>query len=252
MSKSWTNTSVPYTLVNKTGTAPNLNNERLWPANDNKSCYVFGGAQSYTLDVYSPPNIDLWYFTLTSTGRGSWAQFHPADLGGLTRPDLAAATTLDNTGFIIGGHMDSHSSQASLDDTGYETIPGIVSYNITSAVFSNDSAPANVTNVFLASVTNFGPSGLLISAGHGEYSPTEPASITNVTIYEPLGKTWHTQSTNGNPPAIRDSACTVGIPGDNGTFEMSVSMHRSYSSCRQLTKKTQIHVRRRYCNFKWS
>ena len=143
-------------------------------------------------------------------------------MGGLTRPDLAAAATVDNTGFMIGGHMDSHSSQASLDDSGDEFIPGIVSYNITSGFFSNDTAPQNVTNAFLAPVSNFGPSGLLISAGHGEYSSTAPNSITNVTIYEPLGKTWHTQSTTGNAPTLRDSACTVGLPGDNRTYEMSV------------------------------
>ena len=220
MSKSWTNNSVPFILVNKTGTSPTLNNEKLWPSNDNKSCFVFGGAQSYTLNVYSPPDVELWQFTLNNTGSGVWTQFHPENMGGLTRPDLAAAATVDNTGFIIGGHMDSHSSQASLGDSGYEAIPGIVSYNITSGVFSNDTAPANVTNTFLASVPNFGPSGLLISTGHGEYSATEPNYITNVTIYEPLGKTWHTQSTTGNSPAVRDSACTVGLPGDNGTYEM--------------------------------
>ena len=223
MSKSWTNTSIPFTVVNKTGTAPNLNNERIWRVNDNKSCFAFGGAQSYIPSGWSPPVVALWQFALNSTGGGSWSQFQVGSgtiFDSLTRPDLAATATVDNTGFIIGGHMDSHSSQASINDPNPEVIPGIVSYNMTSGVWSNDSAPTNVTNTFLASVTNFGPSGLLISAGHAEYSPTGPISITNVTIYEPLGRTWHTQSTNGNAPAVRDSACAVGLSGDNGTYEM--------------------------------
>lgn len=222
MSKSWTNASVPYQLINKTNTAPNLNNEKLWPSDDNKSCFVFGGAQSYLLNVWSPPDVALWQFTINSTGGGSWTQFQAGAgsvLGSLTRPDVAHAATVDNTGFIMGGHEDSHSSQVSLYTDGDIPIPGIVSYNITSGFWSNDSAPANVSNAFWAPVSNFA-SGLLVSAGHGAYSPTESDSITQVSIYEPLGKTWHNQSTYGTAPAMRDSACSVGIPGDNGTYEM--------------------------------
>jgi len=221
MSISWTNASVPYSTAESHGAI--LNNERLWPANDNKTCYAFGGSTTYIFNSWLSPTVSMYQFMLNGSGNGSWSVFNSASSiwSSLTRPDQAAGAKLDDTGYIIGGVENSHSSQATMDfgDT-VIPVPGIASYNMTSGQWSNDTAPVNVSNVFLESVTNFGPAGLLIGGGHAGYSTTAPTTITNLTIYEPIGKTWHNQTTTGNAPSIRDWPCTVGLPGDNGTYEM--------------------------------
>lgn len=219
MRKSWTNKSVPYSA---TTAGLILNNEILWPSEDNKTCYAFGGAKTYLQSTWGGPPVSVDQFALTGSN-GSWNLFHPASSGwnGLTRPDQAAGATMENTGYIIGGIVNSHSAQDTMI-LGNTTIPipGIVSYNITSGQWSNDTAPANISNIFFESVASFGPMGLLIGAGHGDYSPTAPTTVSNLTIYEPVGKTWHTQSTTGEAPRIRNWPCSVALPGDSGTYEM--------------------------------
>ena len=219
MRKSWTNASVPYSTTTAGAT---LNNERLWPSKDNKTCYAFGGTKTAIWNAWLAPPVNMYQFALSGSN-GSWSLFNSGSPGwkGLTRPDQAAGTTLENTGYILGGVENSHSSQDTMNLGGTTLpLPGIVSYNMTSGQWFNDTAPANISNDFFESVTNFGPMGLLIGAGHADYSPTAPTTISNLTIYEPMDKTWHNQSTTGDAPMIRNWPCTVGLPGDNGTYEM--------------------------------
>ena len=200
-----------------------LNNMRLWPANDNQTCYSFGGATNYIFSTWLSPPTVMYQFVLNGLGNGSWSDFNSASSvwSSLTRPNMAAGATLDNTGYIMGGVESSHSSQGTMNlGDAFVLVPGIASYNMTSGQWSNDTAPVNVSNIFLEPVTNFGAAGLLIGAGHADYSITAPTTISNLAIFEPMGKTWHNQPTTGNAPKIRDWACTIGLPGENGTYEM--------------------------------
>ena len=54
---------------------PILNNEVLWDAGDNKSCYAFGGSQSWISFSWLPPPIELWQLTSDGTGGGNWSNF---------------------------------------------------------------------------------------------------------------------------------------------------------------------------------
>ena len=74
----------------------------------------------------------------------------------------------------------------------------------------------------LASVPIFGPEGLLLATGMGEID-LDPIPFDTITIYEPGNKTWYNQTATGDIPKGRDKACTVGIQGDNGTYEMYVN-----------------------------
>ena len=92
--------------------------------------------------------------------------------------------------------------------------------------WSNSSIPSHLVrpngmNALLNSVPNFGPVGLLLAAGTGTVD-NAPRRFDNITVYEPSDKTWHNQIATGDIPAGRDAPCTVGIQGDNGTYEMSV------------------------------
>ena len=135
------------------------------------------------------------------------------------RPSRALGATVTNTGFFVGGDQDKLASIQAINLTTDLGIPGIASFNITSSKWSNDTAPEGITNSFLAPVPPFGPSGLLLSSGSSGQEP-QSQSLNNITIYEPIGKTWHTQNLTGNAPTARQFPCTVGMQGDNGTYEM--------------------------------
>ena len=143
--------------------------------------------------------------------------------GNLTRPDLALGATVDGTGFILGGVADTHSVVGE-NVTNDIALGDIVAFNMTSNEWSNTSMPSNMVrptgrNGILTSVPNFGPEGLLIATGIGAIDLV-PIPFETITIYEPVSKTWHNQTATGDIPNGRDKACTVGIQGDNGTYEM--------------------------------
>lgn len=228
MSKSWTNDSVSVRVLDK-GNAPQLNKQVLWPSSDNETFFAFGGEESYLDNPWYPPDILLWQFTADGKGGGKWDVFNAnADsiFFNLTRPTDGLGGVLDNTGFIVGGYTNSHSSIATDYQMDNIEIPNIASFNITSGEWNNDTAPAylerqNGTYGMIHPVPTFGPAGLLAITGttftNGHVDP-----LSNITLYEPSGKTWYTQTASGDIPNGRDHPCTVGVRGDNGTYEMYV------------------------------
>ena len=231
ISKSWTVVNAEFIPINKTSSGVlNLNDGFLFPAADNKSFFQFGGESTWLL--YTPRNpTSVTQFTIEDGGNGSWAKFEPGSASGfdeITRPSRALATTVDNTFFILGGFLDSHSAEDTANIQGLDTNPlkGIVAWNMTSGSWTNDSMPLHLVrpdglNGILASVPTFGPGGLLLAGGTGTVNNQAP-KFDNITIYEPRDKTWHYQSTTGDIPVGRNGPCTVGVPGDNGTYEMYV------------------------------
>ena len=231
ISKSWSVEDAEFTSINKTSSGVlSLNDGFLFPSADNKSFFQFGGESTWLL--YTPRNpTSVTQFTIGDHGNGSWAQFEPGSTSGfekITRPSRALAATVDDTFFILGGFLDSHSAEDTANIQGFDTDPlnGIVAWNMTSGSWTNDSMPLHLVrpsglNGMLASIPNFGPRGLLLAGGTGTVNNTAP-KFDNITIYEPRDKTWHYQSTTGDIPAGRNGPCTVGVPGDNGTYEMYV------------------------------
>ena len=133
---------------------------------------------------------------------------------------------MDNTGFIVGGYIGSHSEHDTVSIEGYTDIavPGIASFNLTSGAWSNDTAPEylqrqNGTFGMLQAVPMFGPGGLLLITGT-TFTDGNPDPFDNFTIYEPSEKRWYTQKASGDIPPGRSHPCVVGVNGDNGTYEM--------------------------------
>lgn len=227
MSKSWTNDSAPFGSINKTQIVPNLNDGFIFPAPDNQSFFQFGGETNWLFNAWLAPPVSIAQFTIDGEGNGSWSEFNAGGGSGfnnITRPARALAATVDDTFFILGGLENSHTSQPTMNNTGSIPIGGITSFNMTSGIWTNSSMPSHLVrpkalNGMLNSVPTFGPIGLLLAAGTGTVDQAPP-KFDNITIYEPKNKTWHYQTATGNVPSGRDGACTVGIQGDNGTYEM--------------------------------
>ena len=228
MSKSWTNDSVSIRVLDK-GNAPQLNKQVLWPSSDNETFFAFGGEESYLDNPWYPPDILLWQFTADGEGGGKWDVFNANSdsiFFNLTRPTDGLGGVVDDTGFIVGGYTNSHSSIATDYQMDNIEIPNIASFNITSGEWNNDTAPAylerqNGTYGIIHPVPTFGPAGLLAITGT-TFTDGRVDRLSNITLYEPSGKTWYTQRASGDIPNGRDHPCTVGVRGDNGTYEMYV------------------------------
>ena len=228
MSKSWSNDSISWKLTDRGG-APALNKQILWPSTDNKTFFAFGGEESFLDDPWLPPVPQLWQMTTDGNGGGTWAIFNAdgsSEFVNMTRPTDALGGVVGNTGYIIGGVTNSHSSQATDYQQDNIMVPGIASFNITSGEWNNDTAPDYLMRKdgsygTLHAIPTFGPAGLLMitgtSAVHGTFN-----TFDNITIYEPSSKSWYNQKATGDIPSGRDKPCTVGINGDNGTYEMYV------------------------------
>ena len=229
VSQSWTIDEVKFASINKTSSGVlNLNDGFLFPAVDFKSFFQFGGDSTFLLYTQRNPT-SVSQFTGEGQGNGSWAPFRPGETSGfenITRPSRALATTIDNTFFILGGVLNSHSADETAAIQGADSYPldNIVAWNMTSGRWTNNSMPSHLVrpnglNGILTSVPSFGPDGLLLAAGTGTVDDEAP-DFLNITIYEPRNKTWHYQSTTGDIPTGTDAPCTVGVQGDNGTYEM--------------------------------
>ncbi|KAL8836073.1 MAG: hypothetical protein Q9176_006530 [Flavoplaca citrina] len=153
--------------------------------------------------------------------------FSPADdsiFHQLTRPDSASGAAVDNTGFILKGEANRRTSPETINYSGRDPIPGIVSFNITSNLWQNDTMPQDIENLsapegLLASVDAFGTDGLLVTTGLA-LNADNPPPFNNITIYDPSDRSWHAQTATGQIPAARSLACTVSVKGDNGTYEI--------------------------------
>ncbi|KAI4272136.1 MAG: hypothetical protein LQ337_005505 [Flavoplaca oasis] len=227
MRTSWTNDTVSIRSIDK-GAAPNLNKQILWPSTDNQTFFAFGGEQGHYDGLGpDPPDVSCWQFTADGDGGGLWDMFSPADdsvFHQLTRPDSASGATVGNTGFILKGVASARTSPETLYYSGRVPIPGIVSFNITSNLWQNDTMPQYIENLsapegLLASVDAFGTDGLLVTTGLA-LDADNPPSFNNITIYDPSDKSWHAQTATGQIPAARSLACTVSAKGDNGTYEL--------------------------------
>lgn len=171
MRTSWTNDTVSIRSIDK-GAAPNLNKQILWPSTDNQTFFAFGGEQGHYDGLGpDPPDVSCWQFTADGDGGGLWDMFSPADdsvFHQLTRPDSASGATVGNTGFILKGVASARTSPETLYYSGRVPIPGIVSFNITSNLWQNDTMPQYIENLsapegLLASVDAFGTDGLLVT-----------------------------------------------------------------------------------------
>ena len=226
MSSSWTNSSVTVSSINKNASeVPILTLECLFAAPDNKSFFQFGGESNND----NPPTVSVAQFTLSGKGNGSWSDFNAGSLSGfdnITRTSHALAATVEDTFFMLGGLINSRTSHETNDMSGsdYVSVGGVLAFNMTTGKWTNSSMPSELVrprgkNGILNSVPSFGSMGLLLAAGVGTVDDA-PRSFDNITMYELSNRTWHYQSATGDIPAGRDGACSVGVQGDNGTYEM--------------------------------
>lgn len=231
LSTSWTNDSVVLNQIEKTS-APSLNVGNLFPDPSGTSFYQWNGKISSALSSDqppAPPAANMWQFR-TDGDLGKWSLVTAPNLRRLAR---AASTHGNGTAYFLGGFGDWRSDRDYYSNTNLRhAAGGLVTYEIQSQTWSNDSiedlAPSGWS--FGASfhyLEGLGREGLLLAMGGATASPGAISAgdeilnpLSYVTLYDSMAKRWYNQSTSGDIPTRRYDTCSVGIAGDNGTFEV--------------------------------
>ena len=224
---SWTNdtSSTPWYQTDK-GYAPLLNNEVLWKDSSNTSFYAYDGSLVPNSGQSTPSN-QLWQFIPDGSNSGYWNQSTPLSnsiFPSLQRTHGQASCYGNGVGYALGG----------IDDDSNVPSPGLISYNTTSAWWSNlttDGFTDSGTSMFgqLQYIPGFGTAGLLIALGGQTSSQTTwtPSqnllSFQSVNIFDPVSGIWASQMVSGSQPPARTDFCSVGVQGDNGTYEVRIN-----------------------------
>lgn len=246
VSSSWTNATVVVKQIDKAIDARALNHPKLWPISDNSSFYSYNGDKGWFYDPANPPSNKLYKFTSDGSGGGQWSEDDQSytassNFTNLARVGGSASACGPDTCYAVGGWRNSRTDNALEHD-----IPaaGIVTYNLTSRQWHNDSLVGSVFQgpwrdgqLFFTDIA--GSEGVLIAMGG---SVTNLAGGNFVTlsfgyayIYDIATKSWYQQATGGDVPSLpRPEYCTVGLQGDNAvnkTFEVGHHPSIQPSTC---------------------
>jgi hypothetical protein len=107
----------------------------------------------------------------------------------------------------------------------------MIQFNMTSGVWSKldasgYSADQTVHRGMGAWLPSIGAGGLAVFFGgqtsnNVQWFGNEPLiPLDNIALYDPVAQNGYHQPTTGQIPEARTSACAVGVPGSNGTYEM--------------------------------
>jgi hypothetical protein len=114
-----------------------LNYETLWKTPDGKSCFVWAGETSL---LAGEPPLELWKFNIDDLGGGTWSAVLSNDtlFPNLLRQSTGCGIANGDTGFYTGGYT-SGKTDITTAGQGNLARAGIVSFNMTSGAWSNDS-----------------------------------------------------------------------------------------------------------------
>lgn len=206
---------MPIQVISKQ--APLLNSQAIFTDQSTNSFWIWGGEAT---DGTPPPPDQAWKFSADGNGGGSWSLEPPSNpriFNELSRPVGCAHTQGDGVGYCMGGLLTSQSNSSVESDT---AVAGLVSFGMSSSVWTNTSVPRTLVNA-QAEYVPFGPNGLiLLLGGTSGDSPPAFSDFANITFYDPITKQFFSQQTTGTIPTGRRHFCSVGVPGPNDSFEI--------------------------------
>ncbi|MCJ1387287.1 hypothetical protein MMC18_000128 [Xylographa bjoerkii] len=214
----WTNTSVSMVGIDKAG-SPILDYACLWPNAEGSAAYTFAGGVSWALYYGvddSPVKAQLWSFTPDNDGEA---------------PQNGLHASANGMGYYLGGFLNWGTYPETTK--GYLPVPNLITYNSSSDAWQNFTA-SGFSSAGTASyggaqiVPTFGNVGLVVFFGGYTTSATEvdysslQLGFDEIAILDSQTQTWYHQNATGPRPEWRANFCTVGVPGDNGTYEIFI------------------------------
>lgn len=213
------NSTVVLNPTSKPSDTPNLNTGALWYHQSEDLIYGQFEGQSSDTDYDSspePPPLSLWSFKPDGSGSGEWsstiAKGSPA-LRNIDRPERALSASGSSDAWVLGGQ-----------DLDNNLLPGMTQFDMVGKTFSNNTAKAAGgvrRDGNLVYVPVFGPSGIYLALS-GRDEGGHPIEFDTIPVFDPSTKTWYNQTSTGNKPAGRVSACAAGIASTNNTYEIFV------------------------------
>ncbi|KAL0932015.1 kelch repeat protein [Colletotrichum truncatum] len=231
LTTSWKPSNVQLKETKKRS-APTMMRQAIFTDNSTNAIYIWGGFISYQNKL---PDAQLWRFNPDGSGSGSWnTEIKPghSSFVSLERSQGGIYVSTPDSGFYFGGY-----SQATSDPTPSGPVPGYLQFNFTDqtqAWTNHTDVPYSQYGTIAGGaahyVPNYGPNGLVMLLGGGQYAVGGGAAADDVgllafdTLYfmDPVTKKWYTQRTSGNAPAPRQWHCVVGARGDQNTYEIFV------------------------------
>ncbi|QIW95224.1 hypothetical protein AMS68_000742 [Peltaster fructicola] len=217
LSTSWTATNATITSFPKNG--PVLMSGALW-SNTSERAFQYDGGISLAGALDPIPPNQLW--ALTPTGQSRWSQLSSAgNFSQLSRTQEGGYTSGNGLGFALGGYE----CVATIKDAADYYTPGLVMYNMSSSLWYNISTGGDYTvgtqGARTQLVTNFGTDGVGILVVLAGFTQQEAGiGLDRVNMFDPVTQQWRIQRTTGSIPQPNRNPCLVGVPGDNGTYEL--------------------------------
>lgn len=182
-----------------------------------------------------------------------------SDFTGLVRAVQAASAFGNGVGYALGG---SESWRTSSEAPFYENgeysrlrmpLPGMVVHDVANGSWSNTTnASFTQSGSFsrgqLQHLPGYGAEGLLIPLGGSTSTAADDAAgrslvndFTTLSMYDVASGTWHTQKTSGEYPLGRINFCSVGVQGDDGTYEVTTAQEITDES-KDANKLLDLHI----------
>ena len=230
LSTSWSPSDAHFNVIDK-GSCPVLNRPNLWPHPDGKSYYSFNGDVSKAIAYegrHPPEEPQLWQFIPNGITNGTWRLAQ--EESSLIQSQSSRSVSGNGSAYILGG-ITTWRSAYGYDMNYVGSADGIISYDMQSQDWDNRSMSGlSSTGCWyegeLHWIDNLGGSGLVVALG-GVSAQATPnlvgeflVKFSDVTFFDPLSGEWRKQATTGDIPPARRRACSVGVPGDNGTYEV--------------------------------
>jgi hypothetical protein len=199
-----------------------------------KAFYSFNGEVSQAGPYYHDPpsSPQLWKFTPNGLKSGSWDLAEVAPSPVQIQSQAATVAFGNDSAYILGGWANWRSTQEYGGDTGAKgSANGIFSYGMDTATWQNQTMAGFAPSGWWFEgeshfVTNLGGVGLVIAMVGVTALPLSTLSgeslveYDRVGLFNPLTGDWRAQTTTGATPTKRRRACSVAVPGDNGTYEV--------------------------------
>ena len=215
------------------------NDAYLWADSSSSSFYQWGGTMSTRKIPLTVAASNLCRFEPDNRGGGEWTeqgQAPPSIFRNLRRSSRGATASRGDSWYMVGGVTHCSSDPAITDCDTFTSLGPMISYNSTSNHWTNDSAQdfTGSETAYFSAMHNvpFGSSvGLNVIFGGGTTSsvrtgdanyPTNLLDFQHIYIYNPITKTFHSQTATGTRPSPRMQFCSVGTPGNNGSYEIFV------------------------------
>lgn len=208
---------------------PALNRVSLWADEENGSLYRFGGQRSHGVPMKGQENHHLWSYKPGPDA--DWGASTPENTDVLSKFSYGVdglSTFCDGVGLLAGG-FGTVASDKRLKGTGdlsQTEIPGMLTYNTSSAAWSNLSAtalsPSGARQGGQAvCATSFQtPLAAFIGGWNAPSIATQrtvdlvEADMNEITLYDVRSNKWFSQKTTGDAPKASNAFCAVGVQAE--------------------------------------